>query len=80
MKCGEQEYVCEVWQSAYGHRATKRTQLFYVGPPPKELCWDRKKGSHKVGWHKGGAPTMGKKEANLTPTAFADALIALLES
>lgn len=71
-------WVCEVWQSAYGHRAQKRTWLLYVGRrPPFELRWSRPKGTHQVGWFDREKPTVGKREAFETPPAFAEVLIAL---
>jgi len=76
------EWVCEVWQSIYGHRARKRTWLLYVGDNrPTQMNWTRKPGTHQIG---GGIntgnnqrPKIGKKEASATPPAFRDALIAL---
>lgn len=81
-KSGE-GWVCEVWQSAYGHRAAKATWLYYFGcamPPP--LDWRRLPGTHQVGFQdrrgkQKNKPTLTKREANATPTAFRDALIAL---
>ena len=71
-------WVCEVWQSAYGHRAQKRTWLLYVGKqPPFELRWERPAGTHQVGWFDREKPTVGKREAYETPPAFAETLIAL---
>jgi hypothetical protein len=70
--------VCEVWQSAYGHKARKRTWLLYVGgPPPLDLCWWRHPGTHQVGWFDRKKPTLSKREASATPTAFRDALLDL---
>lgn len=74
------EWVCEVWQSAYGHLARKRTWLLYVGSnPPLDLDWTRATGTHQIGWFDRNRPTLSKKEASRTPQAFADALIALAE-
>lgn len=79
-------WVCEVWQSAYGHRANKATWLYYVGEqPPPELRWDRPRGSHQVGWHDkrgkaGNKPTLSKREANATPIEFRDTLIAIAKN
>jgi len=76
-------WVCEVWQSAYGHRANKATWLYYTGErPPFNLRWDRPKGTHQVGFQdkRGKArnkPTLSKREANATPIAFRDELIRL---
>lgn len=76
-------WVTEVWQSAYGHRARKATWLYFRGyDQPAQLRWDRVAGSHQVGFHdqRGKAankPTLTKKEANATPTAFRDVLISL---
>lgn len=80
---GLHEWTCQVWQSAYGHRANKATGLLYVGDSrPFDLDWKRPVGSHQIGYHdQRGAvrnkPTVGKKEASATPPAFRDALIAL---
>lgn len=71
------EYVCEVWQSAYGHPARKRTWLFYVGRNPPDLNWSREPGTHQIGWFDRKKPTLGKKAANATPPAFRDALLNL---
>lgn len=76
-------WVCEVWQSAYGHRANKSTWLYYFGDNhPFGLRWNRPIGTHQVGFHdqRGKAankPTLGKREANATPLAFRDELIRL---
>lgn len=80
------EWVCEVWQSAYGHRARKRTWLLWVGDGvPLELNWERPAGTHQVGYHdqRGkdrNKPTLTKREANATPIAFRDALISLAKA
>jgi hypothetical protein len=82
-KINARVWVCEVWQSAYGHRANKATWLIYSGYcPPFELDWTRKKGTHQIGFQdkRGKAknkPTLSKKEANATPLAFRDTLIRL---
>ena len=79
----EKYWVCEVWQSAYGHKANKATWLYYVGnKPPFELNWERLKGSHQIGFQdqRGKArnkPTLSKKEANSTPIKFRDELLKL---
>ena len=80
---GFDEWVCEVWQSAYGHQANKATWLYYVGQnKPFELRWDRPVGSHQIGFQdqRGKArnkPTLNKREANATPIEFRDVLIKL---
>jgi hypothetical protein len=79
-------WVCEVWQSAYGHKARKRTWLYYVGArPPFDLRWERPVGTHQCGFHdqRGKArnkPTLSKKDANETPRAFAEDLVRLAQA
>jgi hypothetical protein len=68
-------WVCEVWQSAYGHRARKRTWLYAVGQRPPELDWRRPPGDAQCGWFDRNKPTLGKREASATPPAFRDALL-----
>ena len=82
-RISDNEWVCEVWQSAYGHRANKSTWLFYKGvQPPFDLDWSRPKGTHQIGFYdsrgkSANKPTLGKKEANATPIKFRDVLIRL---
>ena len=79
----ESEWVCEVWQSAYGHKARKRTWLFYRGQrAPLDLRWDRKPGTHWIGHYDRKIPGNYKpgltaKEASATPIDFRDELIKL---
>ena len=81
-------WVCEVWQSAYGHKANKKTWLYYSGSAiPTDPKWDRVVGTHQVGqecrqgirklepWR--NKPTLSKREANSTPVEFAKYLIEL---
>jgi hypothetical protein len=76
-------YVCEVWQSAYGHRASKATWLYYVGnSKPFALNWDRPRGEFQVGWTdtaegRVNKPTLSARESRATPVLFRDELIAL---
>lgn len=76
-------WICEVWQSAYGHRANKATWLFYSGQlPPFALRWERPVGTHQVGFQDrrgkdANKPTLSKGEANATPQEFRDELIRL---
>lgn len=77
---GPGEWVCEVWQSAYGHPARKRTWLFYAGSYPLALDWTRKAGTHQVGWFDRNKPALHKRAASATPIAFRDALLALARS
>lgn len=75
-------WVCEVWQSAYGHRANKSTWLYYVGKRPHQLRWARPVGTHQIGFHdrrgkERNKPTLGRQEANATPVEFRDELIRL---
>ena len=75
-------WVCEVWQSAYGHRANKATWLYLVGDPIPAR-WERPKGSHQVGFHdqrgkSRNKPTLSKREANATPPEFAQWVVDLV--
>lgn len=73
-------WVCEVWQSAYGHRARKRTWLYSVGKTPPTLDWRRQSGTAQVGWFDRIKPTLGKKEASATPPAFREMLLQIARS
>lgn len=75
-------WVCEVWQSAYGHRANKATWLYCVGLPDVPTRWDRPQGTHQIGFRDqrgkdANKPTLPKREANHTPCEFAEYLVAL---
>lgn len=79
-------WTCEVWQSAYGHRAQKRTWLYYRGTPePRDPRLERSPGTHQIGFHdqrgkERNKPTLGKREANATPLEFAMYLLELSDS
>lgn len=82
-KTDKNEWVCEVWQSAYGHLARKRTWLFYSGDqPPKDLLWERREGTHQIGFYDqrgklNNKPTLSGKKASATPKSFRDILLSL---
>lgn len=80
-KAGPREWVAEVWQSAYGHKATKRTWLLYVGSnQPLPFRQERQRGTHQIG---GGVRTGNRtlprlgKGAHLSPPEFAAYLVNL---
>ena len=75
-------WVAQVSQSAYGHRARKRTWLYYVGSnPPPALNWSEPEPTAQVSWCKNHGnsplPRLGKKEASRTPPAFRDMLLSI---
>lgn len=70
-------WVCEVWQSAYGHRARKRTWLYAVCASPPELRWDRIPGVAQIGRFDVIKPVLSPREASATPPEFRDALIEI---
>jgi hypothetical protein len=75
---GAKEWVCEVWQSAYGHPARKRTWLFYCGTrAPSEGRWGRTPGTHQIGKFDRVKPTVSGRAASLTPIDFAVWLVSL---
>ena len=75
-------WVCEVWQSAYGHRANKATWLFANSTALPELNWARLRGPCQIGFQdqRGKArnkPTLSRAEANATPITFRNTLISI---
>lgn len=83
-------FATEISQVAYGHRARKRTWLYYVGDePPPGLNWYDAEGECIVGdlWHRsplrrgrGDRPRMYQRESAATPEALRDALLAIARS
>jgi hypothetical protein len=75
---GPEEWVTEVKQAAYGHRATKRTWLVYHGRTvPPDLDWRAVRGTHQIGGFDVTLPQLPKKERSRTPVLFRDLLIRL---
>lgn len=79
------EWVGEVWQSDYGHLATKKTWLLFVGTnKPKNFLSNRVKGTHQVGGgiHTGNnkKPRLNQSVTHLTPILFAEYLVELAAS
>jgi hypothetical protein len=80
-KYADGDWVCEVWQSAYGHLARKRTWLLYHSEnPPPRLDWSQKPGTHQIGWFDRIKPTLSKRESNATPIPFRDVLLDIARS
>lgn len=78
-------WVCEVAQSAYGHRARKLTWLLYVGrKPPPDLDWSVPEPTAQVSFMKNHGnsplPRLSKREASASPPAFRDLLLSLAAS
>lgn len=83
-QCLDGGWVCEVWQSAYGHKANKATWLYCYGSP-MPARWTRPAGSHQVGWQdqRGKAknkPTLSGQAAASTPLAFARYLVSIAQN
>jgi hypothetical protein len=80
-------WSCSVDQSCYGHRAQKRTWLYYVGdlePLPLERATKRTKcliarrpGRRAADCRRLGIEVLDEDERELTPVPFAEALLAL---
>lgn len=72
------DWICEVNQAAYGHRATKRTWLLYRGETaPPSLIWRRVRGTHQIGGFDVTLPQLPKRERAATPPAFRDLLLSI---
>ncbi len=79
--CDNGLWTCEVWQSAYGHKARKATWLLYCGVnPPPDLNWTRNPGTHQIGWFDRVKPTLSKAESKRTPIPFRDLLLSIARS
>ena len=76
-----QEWVTAVAQRAYGHRATKETWLYVIGPKPPALDWSRPAPEAQVSFCKNHGnsplPRLCKSEAKATPPAFRDLLLSI---
>lgn len=81
LKAGAVPYwVAAVSQSAYGHKARKRTWLLYVGQEPPPVDWSDPPGTHLTSWLQRTtrvAPRITKDEADKTPPKFAELLVGL---
>ena len=74
-------WVCEVWQSAYGHKCRKRTWLLYAGKnAPTPMRWERPTGSAQIGGFDRIKPVLSGRAASATPPEFRDALLALVDN
>jgi hypothetical protein len=74
-------WVTKVYQRAYGHRASKATWLYVVGPKPDDLDWSDPEPIATVSFltnHGGGdLPRLSKAGAKATPPRFRDLLLSI---
>jgi hypothetical protein len=73
-------WTTEVSQSAYGHRAAKRTWLAFCGTYPPRLDWRAVRGTHQIGGFDITLPQLPKNERAETPLPFRDVLIQIARS
>lgn len=71
------DWVTEVNQAAYGHRARKRTWLLARHPSPPALDWSDARGSHQIGLFDQKKPQLPVAERSATPPAFRDLLLSI---
>lgn len=79
-RCIDGGWVCEVWQSAYGHPANKATWLYACGVTPPDLDWRKVVGTHQVGRKRTSGfskPHLNQRQSAATPIAFRDALLSI---
>lgn len=79
------EWVCEVSQAAYGHRARKLTWLLFVGHDPGSGDWSRPAAEVVISGMRNRcarplAERMWRGEARRTPPLFAEYLVRLARS
>lgn len=79
---GIDAFICEVYQSAYGHKAQKRTWLYCVSnSKPVDLRSGKPRGTHQIGGSKADhRPFCTKLEKISTPIEFRDELISIAEN
>jgi hypothetical protein len=90
LQVNAREYVCEVHQSAYGHRAKKPTWLFYVGDaapdpadsasPPATMTVGSATLRNGTWTRRASVERMGGRERRITPEPFARYLVSLARS
>lgn len=85
LRAGENEWVAQVSQVAYGHRARKRTWLLCVSRErPADLDWSEPPATAQISGckNKSNSPRLQLSErlASATPPLFRDALLSIVRA